>query len=533
MSVEIQRTEVVLNNRGARGTSGSVLVSSATGQAVSSRMGLAAISSPAAGQIAFLTETGREGMFVFDSSNLTTAVGADPAQAIYVAPASATSGISGAWVRRYSGPKMGSWFGIIADGAAGSPTDNAIALQRFLDAKGWLRLPAGDYYTSARPIVRNFVIWAGDGFGFDARLVNGLPAAGWDLQPGTVIHYSAGVGGLDIQPQTTVTDVATAVAAGTGGYTQQGAYHSHISDIAFVGAGTGATATGVYSRSLVHLRNVHCIKFQGKGFDFSASSDFSDGNSEYGSVDLSSLTNCRAIQNGSHGFHIRGREANGSTFTNCWSQLNGGWGFLDESINGNTYIGGQAATNASGSYKCIGGVAASTYTGCYVEAGTGQAPDLSYQCIVNGGLFAGYARQFNIGTNGNPTINSGSGVDTPALNLTIPQANGALAAGNARVYRHSDRGLVLQGTPDVGGTYSHTLCNAADEPGLQLGRSSKIVYLYAPICINGIQVVGAQLAAVAAASYAAGAAPTSAEYNVLVDIVNSIRGRLSNHGLTV
>jgi len=222
----------------------------------------------------------------------------------------------------------------------------------------------------------------------------------------------------------------------------------------------GAAATGVYARVVVHLENVHVLKFQGKGFDLSASSSAPDGNSEYGSLNGATLRNCRAIYNGSHGFHIRGSDANACTFINCTAQLNGGWGFLDESALGNTYVGGEAATNSSGAYKCIGGVADSTYIGCYAEVGTGQAPDLSYRCIVNGGYLADHANQYNVGTNGNPTVLFAGGTQTPQLNFTTGQNEAvASAAGNAKLFRGADKGLILQGAPNVGGTFDVSILN--------------------------------------------------------------------------
>lgn len=66
---------------------------------------------------AFLTETGREGTFVFDPSDLSAKVAADVYQGIHVAPASDPTGASGAWVRRFNGAVYASWFGV-ADGAA-------------------------------------------------------------------------------------------------------------------------------------------------------------------------------------------------------------------------------------------------------------------------------------------------------------------------------------------------------------------------------------------------------------------------------
>lgn len=110
-----------------------VTVTSAPGQAVSSRTLLAGISSPANGQLALLTEAGREGQFVFSNANLSARVTGDPSQAIYVAPSSATTGASGAWVRvRTSGVYFATWFGYKGDGA----TSDYTAWQRMMDYLG-------------------------------------------------------------------------------------------------------------------------------------------------------------------------------------------------------------------------------------------------------------------------------------------------------------------------------------------------------------------------------------------------------------
>jgi hypothetical protein len=61
--------------------------------------------------VAILSEINREGIFVFDSSDHSAHVTADPNQGIYIAPTSDTTGASGAWVRKKSGPIYSNWFG--------------------------------------------------------------------------------------------------------------------------------------------------------------------------------------------------------------------------------------------------------------------------------------------------------------------------------------------------------------------------------------------------------------------------------------
>lgn len=88
------------------------------------RLALAAIVSPINCQAAYLAESGREGEFVFSSANLSAQVAADTLQGIYVAPASDTTGASGAWVRKLSVPVAHVKFW----GAAGVAGDDAPAI---------------------------------------------------------------------------------------------------------------------------------------------------------------------------------------------------------------------------------------------------------------------------------------------------------------------------------------------------------------------------------------------------------------------
>lgn len=65
----------------------------------------------------YLGAAGREGWFIFDGSNLAAKVAADGFNGIYIAP-TGEDGSTGAWVRRFSGAVMLSWFGVAAGVAA-------------------------------------------------------------------------------------------------------------------------------------------------------------------------------------------------------------------------------------------------------------------------------------------------------------------------------------------------------------------------------------------------------------------------------
>lgn len=84
-----------------------------------SRVALAALDHTL-GLPAYLSEGARQGTFVFDSSNLSSMVTADTAQGVYVAPSSDTTGASGAWVRKFTGPYCLEWFGAVYGANAGA-----------------------------------------------------------------------------------------------------------------------------------------------------------------------------------------------------------------------------------------------------------------------------------------------------------------------------------------------------------------------------------------------------------------------------
>jgi hypothetical protein len=94
---------------------------------------------------AYLTESGRQGVFVWSSTNLSAAVTADTAQGIYVPPSSDASGASGAWVREFSGAVEIEWFG-----GGTSVSDNTAALRALVSyiayaGGGMLLLNEGTY----------------------------------------------------------------------------------------------------------------------------------------------------------------------------------------------------------------------------------------------------------------------------------------------------------------------------------------------------------------------------------------------------
>lgn len=122
--------------RGPKGDPGSA------GEGYATRAALAAVAA-SSGDDAYLTESGRQGKFTFAASNLSSNVTNDPLQGIYVAPASDTTGASGAWVRQDAILRPGYW-GI-------SGTDHLTALRNAFYWAARLKRPLmpdelGPYY---------------------------------------------------------------------------------------------------------------------------------------------------------------------------------------------------------------------------------------------------------------------------------------------------------------------------------------------------------------------------------------------------
>lgn len=74
-----------------------------------------------------LLEAGRKGLFTWQSGDQSANVTADPAQGVYVAPTSASTGASGAWVRQFDGSVQAEWFGVTSGGSAAT---NTLAINR-------------------------------------------------------------------------------------------------------------------------------------------------------------------------------------------------------------------------------------------------------------------------------------------------------------------------------------------------------------------------------------------------------------------
>jgi len=210
---------------------------------VANRTALKALST-AAHPAAHLTEAGRAGPFVFDSSNLSAEVTADTQEGIYIAPASDATGASGAWVRQFHGDWHVSWFGAKFDGS----TDDVAAFAGVVslaptDREIRCHMPRGVTRWASQFHLSKPILFIGEGVGEISTASSG------SADPGTVIRWN----GADNATMCvhSVQD-GTNLAAGTT--TAEGLWGGGFKDCTFYGTATAAStyaANAIWSASVV------------------------------------------------------------------------------------------------------------------------------------------------------------------------------------------------------------------------------------------------------------------------------------------
>lgn len=311
------------------------------GSGAATRAALAALTSTVMPVI--LSEAGREGVFVFDSSNLSAKVTADPAQGLHVAKSTAPSGVSGAWVRKFSGAHNVKWFGATGDGVT---NDSAafVAAIAFLKAIAGnltntafkaspeLFIPAGHYYLGATTldITHNLSIRGEGGIGFPNSGQGGAASR---------LRWAANTTGIRVQSHVT-----------SGASTVDGAWHSsgaytQIKDLHLAGGRTTEAATpegeyhGIHTKAQLYLDGVLVENFQGDGLHAHNSAPNENSN-------CSRATNC-SFNVCRNGRSMQGGDANAWLFVGCQYTSNRAWGVKDVSFLGNTEIGAHASDNGT------------------------------------------------------------------------------------------------------------------------------------------------------------------------------------------
>ena len=252
-----------------------------------------------------------------------------------------------------------SQFGAHADGQG----DNLKAFQEAIRALsidknrgGRLFIPPGRYHFSAPlHISRGMVLEGGSGAGRNA---------------GTLLIFDPGVDGIIVDRTTTSED------GGAGDWTV-------IRDLAVMASNPAGSANGITLHARARLENLYVRGFGGNGIEINAQARGRGANTNSNNW---SMENVFVEQNGGNGFHAIGADANAGVAVAVSAMGNGGWGFLDESFLGNTYVGCHTEANKKGGYSVVNPNARSLFIGSYNEGGQ---PDnqINRPSMAIGGLF--------------------------------------------------------------------------------------------------------------------------------------------------
>ena len=291
------------------------------------------------GAAAMLTAKGREGLFVFDSANLSAMVTADTRKGIYVAPAAAPTGASGAWVRRFEGAVQLAWFGPARDFV----TDDLPAFEGAHDAikarsignafpgAGVLDLGPGRFYLSGTWNIHTCLQIRGAG--------SGQPHGA-----ATLLRFAKNINGIILNHGNTHGDTVGTQGSAEGSLLEGVQLWGGNVNVSGAGAVTSFTAGdsptghGVRVRgAFIECRDVASYFFGGDGFNIIASAG-SVGASQ-GNANSFVLNRCQAQFNRGNGFVVAGTDANAGKIDTCSAISNGGAGFLEYSFLGNSYIG--------------------------------------------------------------------------------------------------------------------------------------------------------------------------------------------------
>jgi hypothetical protein len=279
------------------------------------------------GDLVYLTATGAEGMFKFTSGNLSANVSADSAKGIYVAPASASSGASGAWVRVINDIINPQWFGVLPSNSAAvnnSAWSNMITCltSRVSTASGFRNL-GHVHFPDAQTYNFNTL-------DFNAGTIRVSGTGTPSFFAGTTINTTTGQTAFRFQR------ADTSGASSTSGGSGITSDFSIVENLRFTGAFNNtieAEAHGIHIRSHgITVRNCFIMNYEGNGIHISAGAG-DGGNANSFNVHDNVMYNCR------DGIFVDGSDGNAGTGRNNDVSNSRRWGLWDSSFLGNYWHG--------------------------------------------------------------------------------------------------------------------------------------------------------------------------------------------------
>jgi len=323
------------------------------GGEVATRTTLSAIVGQAEGATHYLTELGREGMFVWDSSDLSDEVVADSQQGIYVASDLDPTGVQGAWVRQVDGAYNVKWFGATGDGSTddGAAVLAALAYLGAASQSGFgyssstseLFFPKGDYFLGTNTLELTYTtILTGESTGGAGGMA-------------TRLRWSANTTGIRTQRANTTGATATQASSGHGGD------GSIIRNLSLVGAFTTTEGEyhGIQLRAVAAIYDCYILGFQGDGIYIKAT--IGGGAGSEGACNLFEIDHV-FVQECRNGLYVEGADTNAGNARSFSAIACRQWGIWDKSFLGNTYAGCHMASNAKNAINNGSSLAASFVT---------------------------------------------------------------------------------------------------------------------------------------------------------------------------
>jgi hypothetical protein len=257
-------------------------------------------------------------------------------------------------------------FGCVADGAAGTPTDNTANLQAALDSgTNEVLVPPGVFMCRGKLHVRR------------GLTLRGVSGSQWYCP--SEIRWGLG------------TDAGICLDSyGDNADQGQRADWCCVEKLAlrqFYGPSVSYKADGITAHCPFSIRDCWVDGFTGDGIHVEG---YVDG-APAGNPNLWQVRDTMSSNNQGSGLYVKGTDSNAGTCIALSAIGNKQWGVDDNSFLGNLYLGNHYRDNLAGPDRYQGGVNYSTVVGCYTEGGSKASSYNPFTYVLGGQRGAGTA----------------------------------------------------------------------------------------------------------------------------------------------
>jgi hypothetical protein len=336
-------------------------------------------------------------------------------------------------------------YGAVPDWNGKTGTDNLTAFNKAIQAA------TNEYWTSADPvkipvkIVADGWLYLSDTLHIPRGIIlEGIGHGDPSHSPGTMLVFPTNVTGIRIHsvydrdipaewlPPVGVLGALSQIRNLTVHCKQDRGEPPFKATDAFAIPPNGFTGHGIHSNIVCVIRDVTVTNFAENGIMIASEGPPNPENPEKdpkypGNAGGTHIINTSSNENGAHGFHFVGANANVSLIEMCYADINWGNGFRDEGGSGNTYVacycqgnqGERGAYSQVGDpdgysqdgrnhdfYVARGGANQSVFFGCYSEASIDHiyAPAGAIGGVLSQGTFAKDSNGFALSSGGVATI---------------------------------------------------------------------------------------------------------------------------------